>query len=180
MFSRRNDIPSVLLVQTSSSPYSKTRVLIDECVIKLQERPVAYSVLDLCGLTIDLCDGRPLESYGEQTRSVCSRIAQASRYLLTVPVYGDQPGGHARNIAALCSASLKNKPIGLLCSAPSKNKSYAASVTYRSELMQLGITHVVQPIVLASDQDFRGSHLFDDAISHVIEEAIDSLFQRWV
>lgn len=180
MLFRRTDLPSVLLIQTSSSPHSKTRILINECIAAVQERPVSYSILDLCGMDIDLCDGRQLESYGEQTRSACSRIAQASRYLLAVPVYGDQPGGHACNIIALCSASLKNKPIGLLCCAPSKSQSYAASVAYRAELLQQGITRIVQPIVLVADEDFRAGILFEDAIKRVIEEMIDSLFQRWI
>lgn len=59
------------------------------------------AVIDLAALRVEICDGRPHEAYGEDTRAALQTIGEASAVILASPVYRGTYTGVLKNLLDL-------------------------------------------------------------------------------
>jgi FMN reductase len=79
-------------------------------------RPQAeIDILNLAEVPVEICDGRPLDQYGEPTRQAVARIAAASAVLIAAPVYRASFPGVLKNLLDITPVeALQNKPVGIV------------------------------------------------------------------
>ena len=74
----------------------------------------APDILNLAETPVEICDGRPLEAYGEATRQAVARIASAAAVLIGAPVYRASFPGVLKNLLDITPVeALQGKPVGI-------------------------------------------------------------------
>ncbi|MEK3937089.1 NAD(P)H-dependent oxidoreductase [Sporosarcina sp. FSL W7-1349] len=74
---------------------SKTRVLVEHLMqqVKQQYPECETDLVDLKEYSLELCDGRPTEQYGSDTKEVIRKIEEADAFLIgTTILHGSMPG----------------------------------------------------------------------------------------
>ena len=72
-------------------------------------------ILNLAEVPVEICDGRPLEQYGEATRQAVARIAAAQAVLIAAPVYRASFPGVLKNLLDITPVeALQQKPVGIV------------------------------------------------------------------
>lgn len=76
---------------------------------------LVIDILNLAETRVEICDGRPLDAYGEPTRQAVARIATASAVLLAAPVYRASFPGVLKNLLDIAPVeALHGKPVGIV------------------------------------------------------------------
>jgi FMN reductase len=124
---------------------------------------VAVDVLNLAETPIDICDGRPLDAYGEATRRAVARIAAAAAVLIAAPVYRASFPGVLKNLLDIAPVdALQNKPVGIAAMGGSPHHYLAVDGQLRQVLAWFGA--LVAPTgVYLTGGDFRDGKLASEA-----------------
>ena len=59
---------------------------------------LAVDILNLAETPVEICDGRPLDAYGQATRQAVARIAAAGAVMIAAPVYRASFPGVLKNL----------------------------------------------------------------------------------
>jgi FMN reductase len=120
---------------------------------------VAVEILNLAETPIDICDGRPLDSYSETTRQVVARIAAADAVLIGAPVYRASYPGVLKNLLDIVPVeALQNKPLGIVAMGGSPHHYLAVDTQLRQVLAWFGAL-VAPTSVYVTGGDFRDGKL---------------------
>jgi FMN reductase len=120
---------------------------------------VAVEILNLAETPIDICDGRPLDSYNETTRQVVARIAAADAVLIGAPVYRASYPGVLKNLLDIVPVeALQNKPLGIVAMGGSPHHYLAVDTQLRQVLAWFGAL-VAPTSVYVTGGDFRDGKL---------------------
>lgn len=176
MFRRKkNQFPSITLVQGSLHPSSHTAILLDAAGRILSARGIPHSALDLREADLDLYTGGTIERYSKKTQAFIDALRNADVILFGVPAYSSQTPGPLKNAVDLARDFLKGKKVGLICFSE-KGTAYSASLDFLQQLVSCGVS-TLQPVVIASLDSFRGSAIFDDVVLQLLDELIDAALQ---
>jgi FMN reductase len=120
---------------------------------------VTVDILNLAEVPIEICDGRPLEAYGEATRQAVARIAGAAAVLIGAPVYRASFPGVLKNLLDITPVeALQNKPVGIVAMGGSPHHYLAIDAQLRQVLAWFGA--LVAPTgVYLTGSDFRDGQL---------------------
>ena len=120
---------------------------------------VAVEILNLAKTRIDICDGRPLDSYSEATRDAVMRIAAAGAVLIGAPVYRASYPGVLKNLLDIVPVeALQNKPVGIVAMGASPHHYLAVDTQLRQVLAWFGAL-VAPTSVYVTGGDFRDGKL---------------------
>ncbi len=168
---------SILLIQTSLNPDSKTAVVIQEAADELARREVEHEILDLRRLDLQFCDGRPLSEYNRDMQQAYVKVESAAGYIWGMPVYCFSVSGVLKNFIDITANAMENKVSATLCNAGG-NRSYMAFGDLSKILAFESRVTTVQPSVYTSYEDFENGQLVNPAIRERINEMLDALLHQ--
>src|SRR5579862_4111158 len=90
------DAPSLLMIVGAATPPGRLAAAIAFAAASAEG--IAADVLNLAETPVEICDGRPLEKYGETTQGAVARIAGAAAVLIAAPVYRASYPGVLKNL----------------------------------------------------------------------------------
>ena len=125
---------------------------------------VNVDILNLAEVPVDICDGRPLEQYGEPTRQAVARIAAASAVLIAAPVYRASFPGVLKNLLDIAPVeALQNKPVGIVAMGGSPHHYLAVDGHLRLVLGWFGALVAPTGIYLTGG-DFTDGQLTSESV----------------
>jgi FMN reductase len=124
---------------------------------------VVVDILNLAETPIEICDGRPLDAYGEATRRAVARIAAAAAVLIAAPVYRASFPGVLKNLLDIAPVeALQNKPVGIVAMGGSPHHYLAVDGQLRQVLAWFGALVAPSGVYLTGG-DFRDGRLVAEA-----------------
>ena len=123
---------------------------------------IDVDVMNLAETAIDICDGRPLDRYGTETRQAIERVAAARAVLIAAPVYRASFPGVLKNLLDIVPVGgLQGKPVGIVAMGGSAHHYLAVDTQLRQVLGWFGA--LVAPAgVYLTGADFRDGELASD------------------
>jgi FMN reductase len=135
----------------------------------------AIDILNLADTPIDTCDGRPLDAYGEATRTAVARIAAASAVLIGAPVYRASFPGVLKNLLDIVPVEgLQGKPVGIVAMGGSPHHYLAVDSQLRQVLAWFGAL-IAPTSVYLTGNDFRDGRLESEAARQDLTALIETL-----
>lgn len=111
------DAPGLLMLVGAATPPGRLAAAIAVAAeaARTGSADVAVEILNLAETRIDICDGRPLDSYSGATREAVTHIAAAAAVLIGAPVYRASYPGVLKNLLDIVPVEvLQNKPVGIV------------------------------------------------------------------
>jgi FMN reductase len=153
----------LMMLVGAATPPGRLAAAIATAAEMAQSGDVAVDVLNLAETPIDICDGRPLDSYSEATRRVVARIAAAGAVLIGAPVYRASYPGVLKNLLDITPVeALQNKPVGIVAMGGSPHHYLAVDTQLRQVLAWFGAL-VAPTSVYVTGGDFRDGKLASDS-----------------
>ena len=153
--------PRLLMLIGAATPPGRLAAAISVAVeiVRSDARDIEVDVMNLGETAIDICDGRPLERYGEDTRRAVDRIAAAAAVLIAAPVYRASFPGVLKNLLDILPVEgLQGKPVGIVAMGGSAHHYLAVDTQLRQVLGWFGA--VVAPTgVYLTGADFSDGTL---------------------
>src|SRR5712692_5501187 len=153
--------PKLLMLVGAATPPGRLAAAIAAAAeaARVSGGEVAVEILNLAETPIDICDGRPLEAYGEATRQAVARIASASAVLIGAPVYRASFPGVLKNLLDITPVeALQNKPVGIVAMGGSPHHFLAVDSQLRQVLAWFGAL-VAPTSVYLTGGDFKDGQL---------------------
>jgi FMN reductase len=120
---------------------------------------LAVDILNLADNQVEICDGRPLDAYGQPTREAVARIAGAAAVLIGAPVYRASYPGVLKNLLDITPVeALQNKPVGIVAMGGSPHHYLGVDTQLRQVLAWFGALVAPTSVYLISG-DFRDRQL---------------------
>jgi FMN reductase len=158
------DAPRLLLLVGAATPPGRLAAAIATAAdIARGAGDVAVDILNLAETPVEICDGRPLDAYGEATRGAVARIGAAGAALMGVPVYRASFPGVLKNLLDIAPVeALQGKPVGIVAMGGSPHHYLAVDTQLRQVLAWFGA--LVAPTgVYLTGGDFRDGRLTAEA-----------------
>jgi FMN reductase len=136
---------------------------------------LAVDILNLADTPVEICDGRPLEAYGQPTRQAVACIAGAGAVLIAAPVYRASFPGVLKNLLDITPVeALQNKPVGIVAMGGSPHHYLGVDWQLREVLTWFGA--LVAPTgVYLTGGDFRDGQLASDSARADLAALTDTL-----
>lgn len=163
-----------LIISTSLSPKSRSRIVAQYVSQHLEENQVAHELVDLRDHPLPFCDAD--QCYADPNVSLLgSKIAAADGILLATPIYNYNVCSAAKNLVELTGQSWKTKVVSFVCAAGGKS-SYMTIMGLANSLMLDFRSFIVPRFVYVTGEHFEGSQLTDDDAIQRVEQMTD----EWV
>ena len=136
---------------------------------------VEVDIMNLADTPIDICDGRPLDGYGAETRRAVDRIAAAAAVLIAAPVYRASFPGVLKNLLDIAPVgALQGKPVGIVAMGGSAHHYLAVDTQLRQVLGWFGAL-VAPTAVYLTGADFRDGQLASETARKELIALVDTL-----
>ncbi len=157
-----------LILSTSLSPKSRSRVLAEELQVQMQEDGHAVELIDLRDHPLPFCDAATC--YGDPNVALLqSKIDGADGIVMATPIYNYTLGGTAKNLVELTGKHWTGKVVSFLCAAGGAN-SYMAIMGTAASLMLDFRCVVVPRFVYATGDAFEDGALTDSDVRDRLEQ----------
>ncbi len=155
------DSPKLLMLIGAATPPGRLATAV-AFAAEAVEDVAAVDILNLAEVQVEICDGRPLEAYGEATRQAVARIAAAQTVLIAAPVYRASFPGVLKNLLDITPVeALQNKPVGIVAIGGSPHHYLAVDSHLRLVLGWFGALVAPTGIYLTGS-DFKDGQLASD------------------
>jgi FMN reductase len=151
----------LLILVGAATPPGRLAAALDVAAeaVRAQHGDVAVDILNLADAPIEICDGRPLDAYGDATREAVARIAGAAAVLIGAPVYRASFPGVLKNLLDITPVgALQNKPVGIVAMGGSPHHYLAVDTQLRQVLAWFGALLAPTGVYLTGG-DFRDGQL---------------------
>jgi FMN reductase len=158
------DAPGLLMLVGAATPPGRLAAAIAVAAeaARTGSADVAVEILNLAETRIDICDGRPLDSYSGATREAVTHIAAAAAVLIGAPVYRASYPGVLKNLLDIVPVeALQNKPVGIVAMGGSPHHYLAVDTQLRQVLAWFGAL-VAPTSVYVTGGDFRDGKLVSE------------------
>jgi FMN reductase len=136
---------------------------------------IVPDILNLAETPVDICDGRPLDAYGEATRQAVARIASAAAVLIGAPVYRASFPGVLKNLLDIAPVeALQGKPVGIVAMGGSPHHYLAVDTQLRQVLAWFGALLAPTSVYLTGG-DFRDGQLASETARKDMAALTDTL-----
>lgn len=161
--------PALLVISSSLSPGSRSRILARATHERLRLAGHAAEFLDLTACDLPLCEGDGAAANPAVAR-VRQAVAAADGVALSFPIYNYDAGAAAKNLVELTGSAWEDKVVAMLCAAGART-SFMAPMSLAASLMLDFRCYVVPRFVMAVPEDFRG----DVIESQPLRDRVDDL-----
>jgi FMN reductase len=158
------DPANLLILVGAATPPGRLAAALGAAAEMVRDRhaDVAVHILNLAETAVEICNGRPLDRYGEATRDAVARIAGAGAVLIGAPVYRASFPGVLKNLLDITPVeALQNKPVGLVAMGGSPHHYLAVDTQLHQVLAWFGAL-VAPTAVYLTGGDFRDGQLASD------------------
>src|SRR5947209_8711182 len=128
------EVPRLLMVIGAATPPGGLAAAITAAAeaVRSNAEDINVDVMNLAEVPIDTCDGRPLDSYGAETRQAVDQIAAAAAALIAAPVYRASFPGVLKNLLDIVPVeALQGKPVGIVAMGGSAHHYLAIETQLR-------------------------------------------------
>ena len=148
-----------LIISTSLSPASRSRILAHHAEEQLKSSGVDVEFIDLAETVLPPCDANLC--YGDpNVQAVGDKIKNADGILLATPIYNYSCCSSAKNLLELTGSNWTHKVVGFLCAAGGQG-SYMAIMGLANHLMLDFRSVIVPRFVYAQGDSFEGDNVAD-------------------
>jgi FMN reductase len=167
---------TLLAVVGSVTRPGRLHAAVTEAVATASARPgVSASMLDLGTHRIPFADGRPLEAFGDDTRSALARVSAADAVLLASPVYRGSFTGALKNFLDLTPVdALRDKPVGIVAMGATLHHYLGVDWHLRAVLAWFGALTLPTSVYLDSSH-FKEGKLADDTARSALTALVTAL-----
>ena len=169
--------PRLLMLIGAATPPGRLAAAITVAAeaVRGDARDIDIDVMNLVETTIEICDGRPLDGYGADTRQAVDRIAAAAAVLIAAPVYRASFPGVLKNLLDIVPVGgLQGKPVGIVAMGGSAHHYLAVDTQLRQVLGWFGAL-VTPTSVYLTGADFRDGQLASDSARKDLVGLADTL-----
>jgi FMN reductase len=143
--------------------------------VRGQAGSVDVDIMNLADTPVDICDGRPLDAYGAETRRAVDRIAAAAAMLIAAPVYRASFPGVLKNLLDITPVgALQGKPVGIVAMGGSAHHYLAVDTQLRQVLGWFGAL-VAPTAVYLMGTDFKDGQLTSEPARKDLAALVDTL-----
>ena len=170
-------VPRLLMLVGAATPPGRLAAAITAAAdaVRGQAEKIDVDIMNLADTPIDICDGRPLEGYGPETRWAVERIADAAAVLIAAPVYRASFPGVLKNLLDIAPVeALQAKPVGIVAMGGSAHHYLAVDTQMRQVLGWFGALVAPTSVYLTS-ADFRDGQLAAEAARTDLVALVDTL-----
>ena len=159
---------NILVVTTSLSPVSRSRILAKAALDSLQDGPANLQWLDLRDTALPFCDADA--AYNDPSvGTVRAKVNWADGFIVACPIYNYSINSALKNLIELTGAGWEGKVAGFLCAAGGQ-ASYMAIMALATSLMLDFRTHIVPRFVYANRADFEDGIITNPQIADRTEK----------
>jgi FMN reductase len=171
------DTPRLLMLIGAAAPPGRLAAAIAHAaeIARARNPEIAVYILNLAEARIEICDGRPLEAYGEATRQAVAQIADAAAVLIGAPVYRASFPGVLKNLLDIVPVeALQGKPVGIVAMGGSPHHYLAVDSQLRQVLAWFGAL-VAPTAVYLTGGDFRDGRLTSESARNDLSMLIETV-----
>jgi FMN reductase len=171
------EVSRILMLIGAATPPGRLAAAITAAAgaIRGQAGSVEVDIMNLAGMPIDICDGRPLDGYGVETRLAVDRIAKAAAVLIAAPVYRASFPGVLKNLLDITPVgALQAKPVGIVAMGGSTHHYLAVDTQLRQVLGWFGAL-VAPTAVYLTGADFQDGQLMSETARKDLIALVDTL-----
>jgi FMN reductase len=171
------DHQTLLMIVGAATPPGRLAAAIATAAetARAHDRDIAPDILNLAETPIEICDGRPLDAYGEATRRAVARIASAAAVLIGAPVYRASFPGVLKNLLDITPVeALQGKPVGIAAMGGSPHHYLAVDTQLRQVLAWFGALLAPTSVYLTGG-DFRDGQLVSESARKDMAALTDTL-----
>ena len=170
-------VPRLLMLVGAATPPGRLAAAVAAAAqaVRGQAENIDVDIMNLADTPIDICDGRPLEGYGPETRRAVDRIADAAAVMIAAPVYRASFPGVLKNLLDITPVGvLQAKPVGIVAMGGSAHHYLAVDTQMRQVLGWFGAL-VAPTSVYLTGADFRDGQLAAEAARTDLVALVDTL-----
>jgi len=160
---------TIVLIQGSLNPTSRTSIVVDAFAKELRKRNIDHEIIDLRSLNMELCDGRTLKEYPQDLQDAYEKISQAKIIIFGMPVYCFSVSGPLKNFIDIVSKSMIDKIAAVLCNAGGARSYLAAGDLMKILSFESSMT-TLQPIVKTNKTDFQDGEIITSKVHEKIQQ----------
>jgi FMN reductase len=171
------EFPRLLMVIGAATPPGRlaTSIAATADAVRSNSPDIEVDIMNLADTPIDICDGRPLDGYGTETRRAVERIAAAAAVLIAAPVYRASFPGVLKNLLDITPVeALQAKPVGIVAMGGSAHHYLAVDMQLRQVLGWFGAL-VAPTAVYLTGADFRDGQLTSETARKELMALVDTL-----
>jgi FMN reductase len=171
------DHQTLLLIVGAATPPGRLAAAIATAAeaARAHDGHIMPDILSLAETPLDICDGRPLDAYGETTRQAVARIASATAVLIGAPVYRASFPGVLKNLLDIVPVeALQGKPVGIVAMGGSPHHYLAVDTQLRQVLAWFGALLAPTSVYLTGG-DFRDGQLASETARKDMAALTDTL-----
>jgi NAD(P)H-dependent FMN reductase len=151
-----------LVISSSLSPHSKSRILALETAESLRASNEAVEFVDLSVLDVPFCDAAQCYT-SPDVLMLTAKIQAADGIVLATPIYNYTLGSSAKNLIELTGEAWTEKVVAFLCAAGGAH-SYMSVMGVASSLMLDFRSVIVPRFVYATGDAFEDEKLVDQQV----------------
>ena len=155
------EAPRLLMVVGAATPPGRLAAAIAAAAeaVRSHAEDINVDVMNLAETPIEICDGRPLDGYGAETREAVDRISAAAAVLIAAPVYRASFPGVLKNLLDIVPVgALQGKPVGIVAMGGSAHHYLAVDAQLRQVLGWFGAL-IAPTAVYITGADFHDGAL---------------------
>jgi FMN reductase len=167
------DGPKVLMLVGAATPPGRLAAAIAFAAGTVND--VTVDVLNLAETPVEICDGRPLDSYNQATRDAVARITTADAVLIAAPVYRATYPGVLKNLLDIAPVeSLQAKPVGIVAMGGSPHHFLGVDWQLRQVLTWFGALAAPSSVYVTGG-DFKDGQLASDTARKDLAALVETL-----
>lgn len=150
----------------SSASSRRTKALIESVLNGAQSgnQEVEIDIVDLSEHTLDFCDGRPIESYTQETQDILNKIERADAYIFGSPMYRGSMTGTLKNLIDLIPNDyLKGKAVGMAATGGSDHHYLGMDLGFRSAMAFFQV-HTIPGVLYQSKFSVEDGNIVEEKV----------------
>lgn len=158
----------ILIVSSSLSSDSNSRILAQEAERVLQQDGHEVALLDLRDHPLPLCDGGAAYGHPNVAR-VAAQLRAADSILIATPIYNYDATAALKNLIELTGEAWETKVVGFLCAAGGLS-SYMSIMALANSLMLDFRSVIVPRFVYATGEAFVDGRITDPDVARRVSD----------
>jgi FMN reductase len=157
---------------------AKTTKIVNEVLIRAKENnpQVEIELIDLKDYEIEMVDGRPLDSYNDDTKNAVEKILEADFFVMGTPVYQASIPGVLKNLFDHLPVTVfESKVVGYVSTAGSSHHSLVAENQLRPILSFFKAVVATKSVFVPNDSFNRENEIVDEDINRRLSELAEEL-----
>ncbi|WP_307365668.1 NADPH-dependent FMN reductase [Peribacillus cavernae] len=157
---------------------SKTAKVVKEVLLRAKQKNPAIDIelIDLRKYKIEFVDGRPLESYNDDTKNAIEKIVEADFFVIGTPVYQASITGVLKNLFDhLPTTVFETKIVGFVSTAGSNHHSLVAENQLRPILSFFKALVGSKNVFVSNDSFDRENEIVNEDVGRRLNDLADEL-----